>query len=531
MAVSGVVLAGGASHRFGRDKRAELIDGTPLLRRAVDAVAAVADDVVVVTRADRPLPAEVVLPSAVRVVHDAEDTAGPPTWIAEREPADPVSGPLAGLIAGLEAARHEVVVVLGGDHPWASPAALRDLADHLAEDAPWDAAVADDGRPQPLVGAYRRRVAAVARTRAAAGDRRLVGLLDHLTVARVTDLAGRDAAVADVDVPADLPAPDGAEGTADIDGTAGRDRSGDARPPARSIAHVTVRRVGPGEAHDRGDVVVVEEPLAIAVAGPDGIAHPVTTTLRTPGHEDELAVGFLHADGVLTCGEVVGTSAGDVYAHARPDDQITVHLSRPVDPDSLVHRHAGATASCGLCGRATIDDLLARTPPVTSDATVSWEVLAALPDRLRAAQATFAATGGLHAGAIATTAGELLTVREDVGRHNALDAVIGRHLLDGQLPLHTRVVVLSGRIGTELVQKAAVAGAPIVVAVGAPSDLAVRTADAAGVTLVGFVRDGTGNVYTHATRVLIDDAPREHDPPSHEPPHDHHLPDRRRSTT
>lgn len=491
MAVSGVVLAGGASRRFGRDKRAEPVDGTPLLRRAVDTLAAVTDDVVVVTRADRPIPEAVALPATVRVVHDVEDAAGPATWDACPSGDGQVRGPLAGLIAGLEAARHEVVVVLGGDHPWASPEALRGLADHLTDDLPWDAAVADDGRPQPLVGAYRRRVAAVARSRAGAGDPRLVGLLDHLTVARVTDLAGLHDAVADVDVPSDL-----------------------AAPPARSIAHVTVKRIGEGATHDRDDVVVAEEPLAISVAGPDGVAHPVTTTLRTPGHEDELAVGFLHADGVLGPGEVVGTSRGDVYRDARPDDHLTVHLSRSVDPDTLVHRHVGATASCGLCGRATIEDLLDRTPPVTSDTTVAWEVLAALPDQLRAAQATFAATGGLHAAAVATADGHLLTVREDVGRHNALDAAIGRQVLDGRLPLHDHVVVLSGRIGTELVQKAAVAGVPIVVAVGAPSDLAVRTADAAGVTLVGFVRGGAGNVYTHAARV---DGPRP-DPDGTGPP-------------
>ena len=253
--------------------------------------------------------------------------------------------------------------------------------------------------------------------------------------------------------------------------------------------------------HDVADQVTGEEPLVIRIAGPDGVAHEVTTTLRTPGHEADLAAGFLHAEGLLGVGDVVRITAGDVLTDARPDDQVTVHVRRPVDPAAIVHRHVTATASCGICGRASIDDLLARVPTLPAGPRVAWQVIADLPDALRAAQATFAATGGLHATGIATPAGALRTVREDVGRHNALDAALGAHLLAGDLPLADHLVVLSGRVGFELVQKVAVAGGTVLVAVGAPSDLAVRTAREVGMTLVGFVRGGAGNVYTHPHRI------------------------------
>lgn len=479
MAVSGVVLAGGASRRFGRDKRAEPVDGVPMLRRAVDAVVAVADDVTVVTHPDRPIPDEVALPPGVTVGTDA---------VLEPSSATDARGvavsPLGGLLAGLEGARHEVVVVVGADHPWLDPATLTAVATRLAADGDLDAVVADDGRPQPLVAAYRRRVATTVRARLAAGDPRLVGLLDHLAVARVTELPGAARSVRDVDTPDDL--------TPTV-------------PAARSLGATSVLRVEEdGTARRRDDHLAAEEPLAIALAGVDGVAHEVATTLRTPGHEIDLAVGLLHAEGLLAADEPFTTTAGDVWRDARPDDHLTVHVAREVDPTTLAHRHAVATASCGLCGRATIEQLLARTPPVTGGTPVPWATLVALPERLRDRQATFAVTGGLHATGIADRDGRLLVVREDVGRHNALDAAIGERLRAGDLPLTDRIVVLSGRVGTELVHKAAVAGAPLVVAVGAPSDLAVRTAEAVGVTLVAFVRGRAGNVYTHPERVALD---------------------------
>jgi FdhD protein len=463
---TGIVLAGGASRRFGSDKRLVPVDGIPLLRRAVDAVAAVCDEVVVATAPDRPLPPELDLPPGVRVVTDA--------------PGD--VGPLAGLAAGFAAASHEVVVVLGGDHGWADPATLARLGDALrsGDPTPQAAVLEVDGRRQPLAAAYRREVGAVVRARLDAGDRRAAALLDDLEVV-VVDGPGAARTARDVDEPGDL-------------------------DPAARTGSVRITRISAGEvATDVLDHLAGEEPLRILLAGPDQAPVEVATTMRTPGNEVELAVGLLHAEGLLRPGEVTGHRAGDVLTDARPDDTVVIEVGRAVDPGAITHRHLPATASCGVCGRASIDDLLARVAPLHDvGPVVPWSVLAALPGRLRAHQRTFEVTGGLHATGIATADGDLTTVREDVGRHNALDAAIGAHVLAGTLPLTDHLVVLSGRVGFELVQKVAVAGATLVVAVGAPSDLAVRTADAAGVTLCGFVRRGGGNVYTHPNRVRHD---------------------------
>jgi FdhD protein len=470
---TGLVLAGGASRRFGADKRLVPVDGVPLLRRAVDAVAVVCDEVLVVTAPDRPLPATLRLPRGVRVVTDA--------------PGD--AGPLAGLAAGLAAATHEVVVVLGGDHAWADPTILARLRDTLRRDDPTaqaaQAAVLEvDGRRQPLAAAYRRSALPVVRRRLDAGDLRATSLLDDLEVV-VVDGPGAARTARDVDEPSDL-------------------------DPAARTGTVRVTRVAAGGEATVGvlDHLAGEEPLRILIAGPGQSPVEVTQTMRTPGDEVALSVGLLHAEGLLRPGEVTGHRTGDVLADARPDDTLVVEVSRPVDPDAIAHRHLPATASCGVCGRASIDDLLARVVPLHDvGPVVAWEVLASLPDQLREHQRTFDATGGLHATGIATAAGDLITVREDVGRHNALDAAIGTHVLAGGVPLTDHLVVLSGRVGFELVQKVAVAGATVIVAVGAPSDLAVRTAEATGITLCGFVRRGGGNVYTHPRRVRLPSTP------------------------
>jgi FdhD protein len=479
---SGVVLAGGASRRFGSDKRAAVLDGRPLLTHAIGVLDALVDDLVVVTAAERPLPPSVALPPGVRVVDD------PPG----------VVGPLAGLLAGLDAARHDTVLVLGGDHPWAQPATLSALRAALVAAPDADAAVLDDGRYQPLVAAYRRHVRETIRSQLRDGDLRAMALLDRSTVVAVRDAPGAAASARDVDHPRDLVDGPGVEAP-DVEGP-------DVGPPhaARTAAvRITTVRSGGVVATDVVDTVTGEEPLEIRIAGPDGVAHAVTTTLRTPGHEVDLAIGFLHAEGLLRPGDVTATTAGDVLTDARPDDHLTVHVRHPVDPTAIVHRHVTATASCGLCGRASIDDLLGRVPPLPDGPRVPWDVVVELPVALRHAQATFTATGGLHATGIATSDGRLVTVREDVGRHNALDAAIGAHVRARTVPLTDHLVVLSGRVGFELVQKVAVAGGTVVVAVGAPSDLAVRTAREVGVTLVGFVRGERGNVYTHGHRVVL----------------------------
>lgn len=182
-----------------------------------------------------------------------------------------------------------------------------------------------------------------------------------------------------------------------------------------------------------------------------------------------------------------------------------VRLSRPFDDSAVAERHFVATASCGICGKASIDEIAVRCDPLPDGPIVSRTVIEALPDMLRAAQRAFDQTGGLHAAALFTPGGELIEIREDVGRHNALDKVIGAQLLAGALPLHERILMVSGRVSFEIVQKAAVAGLPIVCAVSAPSDLAIETAERLGVTLVGFLRGDGFNVYSHDRRIDLSD--------------------------
>jgi FdhD protein len=254
--------------------------------------------------------------------------------------------------------------------------------------------------------------------------------------------------------------------------------------PPYSAARADVLRL-PGGRTER-DELAVEEPLEIRVNGA-----AVAVTMRTPGHDEELALGFLLSEGVRPRGASL------------PDDLAanTVEVSvDDFDPEPL-RRNFYTTSSCGVCGKGALEAVAVEAPRVEGDLRVPAAVLGALPDRLRAAQPAFAATGGLHATGLFGADGELMLVREDVGRHNAFDKVVGRAFLDGLLPLADKLVCVSGRLSFELVQKAAVAGAPVLVAVGAPSSLAVELARDRGITLCGFVRDGRVNVYSEPWRV------------------------------
>ncbi len=276
-------------------------------------------------------------------------------------------------------------------------------------------------------------------------------------------------------------------------------------PPTRHITTRSIVAVRGGSLEVRSDRVVGEAPLEIRAAGPDQDPVAVAVTMRTPGHEAELAVGFLHTEGLITGPEVVGTETGDPVTLNQPDDTIVVRLSTSFDASAIAERHFVATASCGICGKASIDEVVMRCDPLPDGPVVPRAVIVALPDLLRAAQKAFDETGGLHAAALFTPAGELLALREDVGRHNALDKLVGSQLLAKSLPLHDRIVMVSGRVSFEIIQKAAVAGAPIVAAVSAPSDLAVETAERLGVTLVGFLRGDGFNVYSHDRRIDLRD--------------------------
>jgi FdhD protein len=254
--------------------------------------------------------------------------------------------------------------------------------------------------------------------------------------------------------------------------------------PPQSAARVEVLRLPAGESER--DELAVEEPLEIRVDG-----RPVAVTMRTPGHDEELAIGFLVSEAIEPVAAVV---PADLAANT-----IDVE-ARDFDPARL-ERHFYTTSSCGVCGKGALEAVAVEAPYVASELTISAGLAAELPSRLRAAQPTFAATGGLHATGLFDAEGTLVCVREDVGRHNAMDKVIGFAFHEGLLPLERHLLCVSGRLSFELVQKAAVAGCPIMVAVGAPSSLAVDLARDRGITLCGFVRDGRVNVYSEPWRI------------------------------
>ncbi|MGW7199519.1 formate dehydrogenase accessory sulfurtransferase FdhD [Streptomyces chryseus] len=266
-----------------------------------------------------------------------------------------------------------------------------------------------------------------------------------------------------------------------------------------------VIRVRDGAVSTRPDTLVVEEPLEIRLNG-----KPLAITMRTPGDDFALAAGFLVSEGVLGAAEEVrsivycaGATADGVNTYNVVDVQLAPGV--PV-PDITLERNVYTTSSCGLCGKASLDAVrttarfpIADTPPVR----LTPELLAGLPDRLRAAQQVFDRTGGLHAAALFSEEGELLDVREDVGRHNAVDKLVGRALTDGRLPLSRAVLLVSGRASFELAQKAVMAGIPVLAAVSAPSSLAVDLAAETGLTLVGFLRGPHMNVYAGEERIAL----------------------------
>ena len=243
----------------------------------------------------------------------------------------------------------------------------------------------------------------------------------------------------------------------------------------------------------------MEEPLEIRLGG-----RRFTITMRTPGHDQELVAGFLFAEGFIAAGREIDEIRSVRGSDGRPEANIVdVILNAPAEElRERLKRNFAVTSSCGLCGKTSIDAIRRRIAPPTRDAAISPSVLLGLGAKMRAEQVIFAATGGLHAAALFDLAGNLQAIREDVGRHNAVDKVIGWALRKEMVPLADAMVMVSGRLSFEIVQKVAAAGVPIVAAVSAPSSLAVELADEVGTTLIGFLRDGAFNVYTHPERVL-----------------------------
>ena len=270
----------------------------------------------------------------------------------------------------------------------------------------------------------------------------------------------------------------------------------------RNVTPVRVVTVHDGARGERADTLATEEPLEIRAQGPGQDASRVAVTMRTPGGDFELAAGFLFTEGLAGAGEVRRVAyCDDLDDEEQRYNVVTVTLASPFDAERL-RRNFFATSSCGVCGKASLDDIVVRCPVVASGLTVPADVVVGLPERLRTAQRVFDRTGGLHAAGLFTAAGEPIAIREDVGRHNAVDKVIGEQVLDDRVPLADMILQVSGRVSFEIVQKAAVAGIPVLSAVGAPSSLAVEAGERLGVTVVGFVRDGRCNVYSHPGRIL-----------------------------
>jgi FdhD protein len=265
-----------------------------------------------------------------------------------------------------------------------------------------------------------------------------------------------------------------------------------------AIRRVKIRRLSAGGRPGlRSDSLAVEAPLELRIRG-----RGVAVTMRTPGHDRELAAGFLLTERIITERRELKDIAA-CRGSLEPENTMDIFLATGVEVDfARLTRHVYATSSCGLCGKATIDAVRQQFPPVDSDVNISVATLLRLPKQMRRAQATFAQTGGLHAAAAFNLRGKMLVLREDIGRHNAVDKVIGSGLLAGKFPFAAHVLLVSGRASLEIMQKALAARFPIVCAVSAPSSLAVEFAAASGQTLVGFLRDATLNVYAGAQRII-----------------------------
>ena len=271
------------------------------------------------------------------------------------------------------------------------------------------------------------------------------------------------------------------------------------RGSGRTAASRQVVRIERDARHTRSDVLAGEEPMELRVGG-----RSVSVTMRTPGHDFELALGLCLSEGLVDDPYEVDTIAYCAGGPALADfNVVDVRRRTPAPVDERLRRNLFTTSACGVCGTTSIDLVAKRSPSLVGDQVrVPAAVLSALPGRVRSEQRLFDRTGGLHAAAVADAAGNVLCIREDVGRHNAVDKVLGWAAMQRRLPLTGHALFVSGRVAFEIVQKAAIAGVPVVAAVSAPTSLAVDLADSVGITLVGFLRGDTMNVYTGAARVV-----------------------------
>ncbi len=275
--------------------------------------------------------------------------------------------------------------------------------------------------------------------------------------------------------------------------------------PLGSKSKATVWVVENGKMRSRSDNLTTEEPLEIRLLSPN---RTIAVTMRTPGADFELAAGFLYSEGVISCKQDIQRMSYCVDESVDGEQRyniVNVELREGLTPDlQPLERHFFTSSACGVCGKTSIAALQMRgCPVIASGLTVTPDIIYSLPDQLRASQGIFTATGGLHAAAVFDSQGQMLNLREDVGRHNALDKLIGAALLADELPFKDHIVMVSGRSSFEILQKSAAAGVPIVCSVSAPSSLAVSVAQEFGITLIGFLRGERFNVYTGYERINV----------------------------
>ncbi|MEM7697026.1 MAG: formate dehydrogenase accessory sulfurtransferase FdhD [Verrucomicrobiota bacterium] len=445
----GVVLAGGKSTRFGSDKAFATWGGVPLFTHQLRTLAALEPDKLWLSvRQDQPFPE--VLVGVEKVVDEISDV-----------------GPVSGLLSSLRASEADYLLVLGVDLPQITPRLLERLIDLGG-----GSVYRNERFWEPLVALY-PRAAMLTLIEEAVGDgtHRLQDICDR---------AIAEGIIAQLEI---------SESERAFFFNANTREELESVSPSQAEASVVVRRYRDAEEiAGRQDWVAREEPLELRVNG-----ESVAVMMRTPGHDEELAAGFLLTEGLLTRREeILEIVPGFGLKAEEAGNVIDVRLDSEVDLSSLT-RHVYTSSSCGVCGKTTVESVMRPFPPISKSSKISPEVIVTLPDKLRQAQDTFERTGGLHASAVFSEAGELQLVREDVGRHNALDKVIGRRFLDQQQD--TVCLLVSGRISFELMQKALVARIPLVAGISAPSSLAVDLAQASGQTLVGFLRGESFNVY------------------------------------
>ncbi|CAN5138522.1 hypothetical protein BH23VER1_BH23VER1_18830 [soil metagenome] len=488
MNLTTILIAGGKSSRMGQDKALIEIGGRPLWRIQLDKLQALRPSQIMISarRGQR------FLESDTRVVWDEFGGAGP----------------LGAIVTCMKQATAKRVLVLGVDLPGIT---ARFLRDELLLRAFLDSGVVyrHEGRFQPFAAVYPKSVLKLAQRLLSQNRFALQDLITDAIDEGALDaydlpeeFAGQ---FANVNTPDDLAAfRSGGSPPAQPSGPAEPGDSGDSGEleplpagPTPGAAAVTISRWRSGELAEKDDFVAREEPLEIRVEGQN-----IAISMRTPGHDEELAAGFLLTEGVIRSPDDIFevSTCPSVQEDGGESNAVDVLLSHPDSFDlKRLTRHVYTSSSCGVCGKDSIDTAFANFPPIppgTPGARVDPALLLTLPDKLRAAQETFRCTGGLHACALFDPAGKLLLIREDVGRHNALDKLIGHSLLRGWLPLDDKILFLSGRVSFEMMHKALAARIPMVAAISAPTSLAAEFARASGQGLAGFVRGHSLNLYS-----------------------------------